>query len=179
MCFIYMKYSDIINISHNFRDVYNLDDESKDEWKRYIVTREFVSTLEDVVSAFTSSKKKSFWIQGTYGTGKSHTLAVFKHLLCDELDDIEDFLKRINNSQLKNSFVDFRKNSRMFPVVLSGIHGINDSLSLSQFIQNQVKKAIIESGEDIDLNLLTDMEQVKKIVENDAYDAFIEKLIAE
>ena len=52
-----MKYSDIINISHNFRDVYNLDDESKDEWKRYIVTREFVSTLEDVVSAFTSSKK--------------------------------------------------------------------------------------------------------------------------
>ena len=177
MCFVFLKYSDIISVAPDFKDVYDLDSEKKGGWKRYIITNEFIATLENVLSSFTSQKKKSFWIQGTYGTGKSHTLAVFKHLLCDEFDEASDFLKRLTNSQLRNDFIEFRKEKRMFPIVLNGIHGISDSLSLSQVIQTQVKKAIVSSNEGITLNLLTDLEQVIKLVSNDDYSSIVDRLI--
>lgn len=172
-----MKYSEIINISADFTEVYDADNEKKDEWKRYIITKEFSRTLENVLVYFSTNKKKSFWIQGTYGTGKSHTLAVFKHLLCDDYLDIEPFINRVESAQLRSDFLEFRKNKKFFPVILSGIYGINDSLSMSQIIQTQVKKAIIESGENIPLDLLTDLEQMKKIVQEERYSSMIEELL--
>lgn len=175
MCFVSMKYSEIINVSSDFSDVYSVDDEKENEWKRYIITNEFTRTFEDVISSYSSNKRKSFWIQGTYGTGKSHTLAVFKHILSDDYEKITDFINRIDNSQLKNSALEFRKNNRIFPVVINGINGISDSLSMSQVIQSRVKDSLEKAGINVELN--TDLEQIKTIVSNPKYDSFISDLL--
>lgn len=161
-----MKYSEIVNISSNFSEVYKVDDEKNNEWKRYIITRDFTNSTGKIINAYTSTnQRRSIWIQGTYGTGKSHTLAVFKHVLSDDYTKIKDFIDRIEDPQVKNDVINFRKNHIVFPVVLNGIYGISDTLSLSQQIQNQVKKALSLAG--IELEIKTDLEQMKFLLKND------------
>lgn len=37
-------------------------------------------------------KHRPLWIEGTYGTGKSHAGAVLKHLLCDNVEEIRQWV---------------------------------------------------------------------------------------
>ena len=56
--------------------------------------------------------------------GKSHAGAVVKHLFCDNLEDIEDYIKvRIKDHNLRTRLKSLRENRRYFPVVLSGVEG--------------------------------------------------------
>ena len=88
------KYSNLIRLS-DFLPIYDILAESPNAWKSFIPTNQFCDLLRRSLTAITSSevsKRKSVWIRGTFGTGKSHASAVVKHLLCDDKSDIEDYL---------------------------------------------------------------------------------------
>jgi len=90
-----MKYSDFITLPNYFKSFYNLQDEVADYWKQFVPTRQFtdlLSTTIDAVSSNIPEKKKNIWIKGTYGTGKSHASAVIKHLICNDLSEIADYV---------------------------------------------------------------------------------------
>src|SRR5215510_2561356 len=101
-----MKYSDLIALPNYFKSFYNLQDEAADYWKQFVPTRQFtdlLSTIIDAVSSNIPEKKKSIWIKGTYGTGKSHASAVIKHLVCNDLSEIADYIEdRILLAELKS-----------------------------------------------------------------------------
>ena len=80
------KYSDIIKMQ-DFLPVYDIMDENPKAWQSFIPTKQFCVLLRDSLTAITSkeiSKRKSVWVRGTFGTGKSHASSVVKHLLCDD-----------------------------------------------------------------------------------------------
>ena len=88
------RYSDIIALSKT-RTVYNIREEAPTDWKTFIANDQFNAFLDTAVKAVLNNdteKHKSLWIAGTYGTGKSHAAAVIKHLLCDPIEEIEDFI---------------------------------------------------------------------------------------
>jgi hypothetical protein len=102
-----MKYSDIITLQDYFHPVFNLQNEGTDNyWKQFIPTVQFYNLLGkavDAVSSSQSANRKSIWVKGTFGTGKSHAGAVVKHLLCNDLSKISDYIEdRILLAELKS-----------------------------------------------------------------------------
>ncbi|WP_456471816.1 hypothetical protein [Methanocaldococcus sp.] len=145
-----LKYKDIIDLYESFSPVYDLEKEKKGEWKRFIPNKRFYNILKEVLNSIESSERrnrKSFLIQGTYGTGKTHMTSVIKHLLWDE--DINDFLERVGDAHLRERLKNFRKNHKVFPVVIKGMSNITDSRSFTIVLQKHIKEALRKEGIEI------------------------------
>ena len=85
------KYSDYIKMQ-DFLPVYDMTDETPDMWRTFIPTKQFCDLLQRSITAITSteiSKRRSMWVRGTFGTGKSHASSVIRHLLCDDESEID------------------------------------------------------------------------------------------
>lgn len=147
-----MKYSEIVGVEEHFKSAFDITSDFGDSWKTFISNDKFENNMGQIIKSFTSpvfNNRKSIWVQGTYGTGKSHSLAVIEHLLCDEYENIEDYLPRINKAQIRNEIANFRKEKKVFPVVLKGIYAITDVADLTYIIQQQVAAALRDKNIDI------------------------------
>ena len=50
-------------------------------WKKFFPHETFVKLVKDVVNVLTRKQKLNLWVEGAYGTGKSHAVLTLKHLL--------------------------------------------------------------------------------------------------
>jgi hypothetical protein len=150
-----MKYSDFISLPNYFKSFYNLQDEEVGYWKQFVPTRQFNELLSitiDAVSSNIPEKKKSIWIKGTYGTGKSHASAVVKHLLCNDLSEIADYIEdRILLAELKTRLLSFRQSKQLFTVVLKGTEDgkIYDMRSFRLTLERIIKEGLRKAGKTI------------------------------
>ncbi|TFH95381.1 hypothetical protein ACTML9_01715 [Porphyromonas levii] len=150
------KYSDFISIRQT-RPAYNIGNESDGEWKNFIPNEQFNSILQKVIRSVYCNDQdahKSFWIDGTYGTGKSHAVAVIKHLLCDDVNKIRDYIdeeyKESRFNDLREALYDLRSNKkkRLFPVNMYAGQNIAQRADLSHELQRAIKVALKEAGID-------------------------------
>jgi len=97
-----MRYSDILSLNDKFIDTFDLVHESESYWETFVPTERFIAILKAVIDSVDANNPKdrtSFWIIGSYGSGKSHASSVVKHLLSDEIALIENFLSsRFSNN---------------------------------------------------------------------------------
>lgn len=172
------KYSDIIALRGQ-KAAYNIQTEEDGAWRDFIANEQFNDILRKVVSSVFNNDTnvhKSFWIEGTYGTGKSHAAAVIKHLLCDEVNEISDYVndeyREPQYAALKQSIFDLRKKKRLFPVTLYGQNSISHKDDLSLQMQGEIKKALLKAGLNIDVK--TDYDNyVSRIQSNREYWQFL------
>lgn len=164
-----MKYSEIVTL-RSMRPAYNIQEEAQDEWKTFIANDQFNDILGRMVKAVRNNDAdhhKSVWIAGTYGTGKSHAGAVLKHLFCDPLEEIEDYVreeyKRDKYAVLRNSVLKVREQKRLFPVNLYGQQSIAHEEDLSLQLQKQIKSSLKEAG--IDITVQTDFDTLVQHIE--------------
>lgn len=142
-----IKYSDIIRLE-DFLPVYDIMDENPKAWQSFIPTKQFCDLLNQSLTAITSkevSKRKSIWVRGTFGTGKSHASAVVKHLLCDDYDHISSYLESLPDEALKARIKNLRQGGKKyFAVTLKGVEKAYDiprfTLSLQRETQRAIKK---------------------------------------
>lgn len=161
-----MKYSDYITIQ-DFMPVYDMKAEDEGAWQSFIPTRQFCDVLRRSMNDITTEKKserKSIWVSGTFGTGKSHASSVVKHLLCDDFSKIENYLSNIEDVDLKAKIENLRKSKHFFPVVLKGVEGAYDVPSFSLSLQKETKDALSAAGYD-DIVVKSDFEAASKWVE--------------
>ncbi|MDD3240422.1 MAG: DUF6079 family protein [Lachnospira sp.] len=174
-----MKYSEIVGVEKHFKSAFDITSDVGDSWKTFISNEKFENNLGQIIKSFTSpvfNNRKSIWVQGTYGTGKSHSLAVIEHLLSDDYEKIEDYLPKINKTQVRSEVASFRKDKKVFPVVLKGIYAITDVADLTYIIQQQVASALSAKG--IEIATKTDFQSVIQILEKGDLDTFFDNLIA-
>ena len=175
-----MKYSEIIGIEPFFDSTFNMTEEKENYWKQFITNEKFESNLKEIVNAFTSQtgdQHKSIWVQGTYGTGKSHSTSVIKHLLSDDLVDIEDYIEKLANPQLKGMLLNFRKNERIFPVVLKGTYSIVDTEELKYTIQRAVMQQLDDAG--ISMTVKSDFQAVIEMLHDKKFSSFWQSMLLE
>ncbi len=168
-----MQYSEIIGIEAFFDSTFNMTEERENYWKQFITNEKFESNLKEIVNAFTSltsDQHKSIWVQGTYGTGKSHSTSVIKHLLSDDLDDIKDYIDKLANPQLKAMLLNFRKKERVFPVVLKGTYSIVDTEELKYTIQRAVVSQLADAG--IPVTVKSDFQAAIEMLEDKKFESF-------
>ncbi len=153
------KYRDIIGLNDYFQPAYDLTNEVRDYWKQFIPNSKFFELLRGVLSSFEgTNEKKSFWIQGTYGTGKSHASAVIKHLLFDAPDEIQAIIENFDDSQIKTQLLQIRKNRRVFPAVLKGTSNIHNPRTFALAIEKAAKLALKQNG--ITISTKSDFERL-------------------
>lgn len=160
------KYSDYIKIQ-NFLPVYDITDETPAMWRTFIPTRQFCDLLGRSMTAITSSdekKRRSMWVRGTFGTGKSHASSVVKHILCDPYEDVVDYINNLPNPALRAKVDALRKTKRYFPVVLKGVEGAYNIPRFSLSIQKATKEALKDAGYDLVVD--SDFDEAIRWVEN-------------
>lgn len=166
------RYSDIVDLRSG-RSTYYIEDEKDGEWSVFIINEQFNDILRNVVRSTQNNDydaHKSFWIEGTYGSGKSHAGAVIKHLLCDTVEDIEEWVngeyKLPQFDTLRSSIFALRKKKRLLPVTMYGNTNISHPDDLSLQLQRKIQSALIKVGL-TDLNVKTDFDSyVEHIDEN-------------
>lgn len=144
-----MKYKEILELYDYFQPTYDITNEKQDYWKQFIPTQDFMEILKTLLNSLEANnpkEKKSLWIQGVYGTGKSHATGVIKHLLSDPLESISDFIEKIPNAQLVAHLRNFREENRVFPVAIKGLSGIYDHKTLKLTIEKNLKDALKKEG---------------------------------
>lgn len=142
------KYSDYIKMQ-DFLPVYDMTDETPEMWRTFIPTKQFCDLLQRSITAITSneiSKRRSMWIRGTFGTGKSHASSVVRHLLCDPNDEVNSYIQNIPNDVTRSQLSAIRKQKKYFPVVLKGVEGAYNIPRFSLSIQRETKKALVAAG---------------------------------
>ena len=175
------RYNDIVTL-RQMRPAYNIKEEAPDDWKTFIANDLFNSLLKKTVAAVRNNdqdKHRSIWIAGTYGSGKSHAGSVLKHLLCDQIENVEEFVndeyREEKYAMLKNSVLELRREKRLFPVNLYGQQYISREADLSLQIQKEVKNALSREG--IDITVPTDFQSYVSHI--DAQPGFWEMLISQ
>jgi len=142
------KYSDIVTLREQ-KAAYNIQNEEAGDWKDFIANEQFNNILQKVISSVYNNNAdlhKSFWISGTYGTGKSHAGAVIKHLLCDTVEEISDYIndeyKEAKYDLLRSDLFKLRESKRLFPVTLYGQSSISHKDDLSLKLQLSITEAL-------------------------------------
>jgi len=138
-----MKYSEIIGLQEYFHPVFNIENETVNYWKQFIPNDQFYEVLRKTLWAIDTSEpslRKSIWIQGTFGTGKSHAASVIKHLLFDDYSEVEDYInERIDDASLKSKLINYRGKNKLLPIVLKGLGSISNSRTFALQIEKAVK----------------------------------------
>lgn len=165
------KYNDIVTL-RSMRPAYNIKNEGPDDWKTFIANDQFNALLKKTISAVRNNdadSHKAIWVAGTYGSGKSHAGAVLKHLLCDEVKDIVDYVNEEYGEEkynlLRNSILKLRESKRLFPVNLYGQQAIAHEADLSLQVQKEVIRALKNAG--IKLTVQTDFDNYIQHIENE------------
>lgn len=175
------RYSDIVRLRES-KPAYNIQNEEKGEWDQFIANDQFNDILRKIVSAVYNNDAdahKSFWVEGTYGTGKSHAGAVIMHLLCDPIEDVQEWLeteyKAPKYAALKSSVYHLRDQKMLFPVKMYGQSSIAHKSDLSLQLQKAIKQALKDAG--IDLTVKTDFDNYVEHIEANAeiWDIILDK----
>lgn len=162
-----MNYSKYISFPE-FHPVCDIMAEQDNYWTTFIPNECFLSILDDMIKSlqsYQSIEHKSFWIQGSFGCGKSHAAMVIKHLLCDDFDDIAEHARRIADSEeryarLKN----LRNSKRYLPVMLKGAEKAHSVHGASNYIKTGVKKALEKHG--VNHQLMTDFDRFVQLLKD-------------
>ena len=156
------KYSDAIRIRET-KSAYNIETEGLGEWKNFIPNEQFNTILQNVILSVNKKiidEHRSFWLEGTYGTGKSDAAAVIKHMLCDSLEEIKDYIDEEYSAEkyamLKQSLLELRGKTRLFPVTMYGLCSIAHKDDLSLQIQTHIRKAL--KAANIEITVKTDFD---------------------
>jgi len=152
------KYGSYLWIDENFTPVFSKDADSSNRtlWKSFIPHSKFEEVLGTTLKALERGRtedKKSIWMYGGYGTGKTHAAFVLKHLMEDNIEDIEDYFKiRDFPKNLADRLLRFREQNNVLVVFKSGSSHIKSSekllLEVQESVYSEYKKYVHNTGKD-------------------------------
>ena len=172
------KYSQYIELRPGFESVVDLASEERNPnlWQEYIVHDDMKLAVEKICDSFKNEDKnqrRSFWIHGTYGTGKSYAAIVLKHLFTDSVGNIEDFFDRKRLLlPYKNKFLSIRrKGSGDFLVIWkSGCSDIVNGTHLMMEMEISIRDALKEKfGDNAYYGRASLIEEVKRVISDNLY----------
>ncbi|NLC75514.1 MAG: hypothetical protein GX685_09905, partial [Clostridiales bacterium] len=145
-----------------YRDYFDIDPEylaqineaeiesHPDLWKAFYPHETFVKLVKDTISVISRKQKLSIWVEGAYGTGKSHAVLTLKKLLDASDEDTKAYFDKYKdqlNTDLYNKFQQIKSGDQKILTVhrygSSNIHG-DDGLVFA--IQQSIVAALRSAG---------------------------------
>lgn len=145
-----MLVSELVSLQKSFVPAVDLENEQESYWERFIPIDSFNVILKALIKSIQSKdihERQSIWVQGRYGTGKSHAAITIKHLLSDPQDRTHNYCTNvIDDNELKALLKTVRNKHRVLPVLLKGTTNIFDLRSFNLAIEKAVVKALNDSN---------------------------------
>ena len=146
------SYSQYFNIDEKYYAVVTkeLIDEGKVKWEGFYPHETFIRLLHQVVSMLSGKETKSIWVEGTYGTGKSHATLTLKCLLEAPEEAVRAYFKDYGLSEdLCNKFLAARSedmNGKLIVIHRIGSSNIKNDDDLIWAVQDSVSRALQNAG---------------------------------
>jgi hypothetical protein len=145
-------YSEYIEIDPNFIDIFTeeADQNYPSLWTNFIPHQSFKEIFSKLIESLERGKaidKKSIWIQGSYGTGKTYTSFFLKHLLEDDISKIEDYISQY--PELTDYWIrlkSLREQGDYIIIYKSGSSHVDSANKLLVEIQQSIKKGLLKKG---------------------------------
>ena len=149
------KYREYFDIDTQYFPQINETTMDKVRWQSTYPHAEFVSILHDVNNMLDGKSKRSIWIHGSYGTGKSLCALTLKKILEASEDELRDYwehggdaswpLAKPKEKDLLNKLLG-HKQRRIVTAYRYGSGGINSNRDLLLAVQESVNKALIANA---------------------------------
>lgn len=145
-----MSYEQYFNIASTFHPVVDEEAIRKNSqlWKAYYPHETFVSLLKHAVQMLDGTVGNNLWIQGAYGTGKSHAVLTLHRLLSLPEEEVREYFEKypkLLNQDLFQRLMSVKQNSRMLLVQRSGSSDM-DSRSLLFAVRDSIERALKHEG---------------------------------
>lgn len=118
-----------------------------DLWKKFYPHETFIKLLKDIEKVLTRQQKLNIWVEGAYGTGKSHAVLTLKHLLDATEEETRAYFEDFEiDKDLCKKFIAAKNQGKILTVHRYGsssIHGDND---LFLAIQESIEQALKREG---------------------------------
>lgn len=145
------KYKDYFDIDPDYFPAVNPDviKSNPELWKKFYPHATFIKLIKDIVSVLNRQQKQNIWVEGAYGTGKSHAVLTLKHLLDSTEQETKEYFETFNLDQdLLKKFLYVKSEGKIITVhryASSSIKGDND---LFIAIQESIEQALRDAGID-------------------------------
>lgn len=116
-------------------------------WKKFFPHDTFVKLIRNTVSVLDRKQKLSLWVEGAYGTGKSHAVLTLKKLLDASEEDTRAYFERyVMDKDLCSNFQRVKNSGKILTVHRYGSATIRSDHNLVFAIQESIEKAMVDSG---------------------------------
>lgn len=118
-----------------------------DMWKKFYPHETFIKLIKNTVDVLERKQKLCLWVEGAYGTGKSHAVLTLKKLLDANDADTREYFKKYNmDNDLCNRFQAVKASGRILTVHRYGSATIRGDHNLVFAVQESVEKALSDAG---------------------------------
>ena len=143
------KYSAYIELSPHYESVVDIDSDSRypEMWQEYIVHEDMKEAIEKICDSLKFEdldKRRSFWIHGAYGTGKSYAAIVLKHLFEDSIESIRKFLSKQILIPYRDRFLSIRQKGEFLVIWKSQATDIKSGTQLMMTMENAIREKLKE-----------------------------------
>ncbi len=116
-------------------------------WKKFFPHETFVKLLKNTISVLERKQKLCLWVEGAYGTGKSHAVHTLKKLLDSSEEETREYFQRHKlDNDLCNRFQAVKSSGRILTVHRYGSATIRSDHNLVFAIQESIEKALVDAG---------------------------------
>ena len=146
------KYRSFFSIDESYFPAVNLDviKTQPEVWKSYYPHESFIKLLKQAKSVLTNNQRMSIWVEGAYGTGKSHAVLTLKKMIdCSnaELKEYFDKYSRVLSSDLYNDFYSIKnQQKKILTVHRYGSSEVRNDKVLMECVQESIINALKENG---------------------------------
>lgn len=122
-----------------------------DLWKEFYPHESFVSLIKTTIDILNRAKRLSVWVEGAYGTGKSHAVLTLKKLLEATPKDAEEYFVKPENADLLgrdlyNQFDAAKRSGKILVVHRYGSSSIKNDDQLVLAMQESITDALQNAG---------------------------------
>lgn len=116
-------------------------------WKKFFPHETFIKLVKNTVDVLDRKQKLCLWVEGAYGTGKSHAVLTLKKLLDASEEDTQEYFNRYNmDKDLYKRFQAAKNSGRILSVHRYGSATIRGDHNLVFAVQESVEKALLDAG---------------------------------
>lgn len=142
-------YKDYFDIDENYYAAVTADliKQGKVSWKKFYPHETFVKLLETTYRVLNGQENRSIWVEGAYGTGKSHAALTVKSLLEAPEADVREYFEDFGlSTDLMDKYLSLQRNNHILVVHHIGSSDIHTDMDLIMAVQESILAALREHG---------------------------------
>ncbi len=142
-------YREYFNIDPKYYAAVTADliEQGKVSWKGFLPHETFVKLLEVTYRALSGQDPRSIWVEGAYGTGKSHAALTVKSILDASDEEVIEYFNDFGLRQdLRDQYIAMKNSGKILTIHRVGSAGIDTDLDLILAVQQSIMAALKANG---------------------------------